>query len=442
MKKLFLAILTVAILSTAVYAKKPSDKELIKDNRLTAAVAANDVKKVKKLLKKGCDPNYTATYSCDPKNLNYTGPKDCAILKENAEIVQALIKGGADFKKCYYAGIAIRQGNAEVLKILLDAGMPADCYYINALENKEIAEILANYAGTDTVKEQEKYFQFFNAVKNNDITKIKEDIQAGISANAEYPFANCLGYRQPCQVPDFGKGTLPLMIAQEDEAVKLLVQAGADPNTKGGYDKETALMRANSADMVNFLIKAGADVNARDTQEHTVLMRQLSRAAGNAVLKALIKNGADITAKSKGVPTLAYAQNAAAVNLLVKAGAKVDERDNENKTVLIRKIFYTPYRQAIDLDLIIALIKNGADVNAISGSWNVLSFAIKRKDRKLVALLEDIYGANLQTDKPEIVAEYNALMGKNTVKQHPKNDGTFINSPGAISKQNSALLYF
>lgn len=422
MKKLFITFLALTILTSAVYAKT-KERKLIKDNRLTTAVIDNDVKKVKKLLKKGSDPNYTATLPCGPKDFGYMGPKTCAIIRENAEILQVLIDSGADFKKCYYAGIAIRQGNKEILELLLDAGTPSDCYYINALENKEIAQMLAARVGADKVKEQDTYFQFFNAVKNNDIPGMQEGIKAGISANAEYPFNNCLGYRQSCQVPDFSKGTLPLMIAEQDKTVKFLVQAGADPNTKGGYNKETALMHANSADMVNFLIKAGADVNARDIQEHTVLMRQLGRAAGIAILNALIKNGADITAKSKGVPTLAYAQNAATVNLLVKVGAKVDERDNENKTVLMRKIFYTPYGQAIDLDLIIALIKNGADVNATTGFWNVLSFAIKRKDRKLVSLLEDVYGAKLQTEDPRVVAEYNTLMGKNVSTQQTKQEG-------------------
>ena len=48
MKKLFIAVLALSVFTTAVYAKT-KEHQLIKDNRLTEAVIANDVKKVKKL---------------------------------------------------------------------------------------------------------------------------------------------------------------------------------------------------------------------------------------------------------------------------------------------------------------------------------------------------------------------------------------------------------
>ena len=424
MKKLFIAVMVLTVLTSAVYAK--SADELKKDLHLTEAVKANNVKKVKKLLKKGADPNNYADY-CGPKDSAYKGPRPCAIIGENAEIIKALIDGGADFKECYYAGIAIRQGNKEILELLLDAGTPPDCYYINGLENKEVAQVLANHAGANKIKEQDKYFQFFNAVQNNDLTKIKASIKAGMSANAKYPFRNCLGYHKPCQVPDWEEGAVPLMVAQKDETVKLLVQLGADPNTKGGYFKETALMSAQSVEMVDFLIKAGADVNATDKDGNTVLKKQVAK-ENNKIIETLIKSGAKVNADA-----LTYARTANAVNLLVRAGADVNGCTTghfDSNTPLIEHI----KRKSPNTEVIMALLKNGADVNKTCTGYNPLSFALLYNHPGLAVLLQEEYGAELENN-PKIIAKYNELLGKNIGTQQKGNStlNTIVNGLGAMS---------
>lgn len=90
---------------------------------------------------------------------------------------------------------------------------------------------------------------FFTAIRNNDLATLTAAVKADPSV---------LNARDE-------RGSTPLVLAgylNHLEAVKLLVEAGADVNTVGGTG--TALMGVcfkGYADIARYLIEAGADVN-------------------------------------------------------------------------------------------------------------------------------------------------------------------------------------
>jgi ankyrin repeat protein len=121
------------------------------------------------------------------------------------------------------------------------------------------------------------------------------------------------------------------------ELVRLLLAAGADPNTtlRGG---ETALMtasRTGRVDPVKSLLDAGAKVDAKDRKGQTALM--WAAADGHAaVVELLVKAGADVHARLKsGFTPLLFAAREGRIEVvpvLLKAGADVNEAVQVEKT--------------------------------------------------------------------------------------------------------------
>ncbi|MDD2717191.1 MAG: ankyrin repeat domain-containing protein [Candidatus Wallbacteria bacterium] len=89
-----------------------------------------------------------------------------------------------------------------------------------------------------------------------------------------------------------------LHCAGNGDFVRLIVEAGLDPNVRGGEYGETPLHTVTDPGALSALIEAGADVNARDSLGDTPIFNRALNLAG---LKCLIKYGADPEAKnSKG----------------------------------------------------------------------------------------------------------------------------------------------
>ena len=115
------------------------------------------------------------------------------------------------------------------------------------------------------------------------------------------------------------------------EAMKALINAGADVNAKDN-DDETALMWAaesGHAEAVKILINTGANVNAKNNDGYTALM--LAAINGNAeTIKILLNAGADVNAKNNNGGTAlilaAYRGHAEAITTLLNAGADVNAK--------------------------------------------------------------------------------------------------------------------
>lgn len=167
----------------------------------------------------------------------------------------------------------------------------------------------------------------------------------------------------------------PLASAVSDDdadLVRQLIAQGENVNGKEDeeYDKVTPLFIAvehGNLEIVRLLLDAGAKVNVRDAEKRTPLMRL----DGDAT------------------PEL--------VELLLRHGAKVNLEDNENNTALIHAADSAPAA------VIKALIDAGADVNAVNkeGETALMKAAYEESLEKVRMLLEAGAKVNLKNNDGE-----------------------------------------
>jgi ankyrin repeat protein len=171
-----------------------------------------------------------------------------------------------------------------------------------------------------------------NALVAGDSAKLAEALKAGADANAVD-----------------GRGTPALVIAVSDQnaaQVQLLLDAGADPNTRH-TDPARKLRNASaiqfaasngSVETLRLLAKAGADLNAADATGLTPLMA--AAFMGHAdVVDALLKAGAALEARDgDGYTPLIFASNAGkatVVQRLLAAGAAANARARDDSTPIM-----------------------------------------------------------------------------------------------------------
>jgi|GEM_PF-1526552 len=123
------------------------------------------------------------------------------------------------------------------------------------------------------------------------------------------------------------------------EAIKLLVKNGADIEARdnGGMSAFMHAVNYNpvNADIVKYFIGAGADINTKDSMNQTSLIRLIADSNNDKKLEYLLDAHVDVNAKGKdGLTALMYCGNPNWARDLIKAGADVNARDDEGKSVL------------------------------------------------------------------------------------------------------------
>lgn len=128
-------------------------------------------------------------------------------------------------------------------------------------------------------------------------------------------------------------GSTPLMYAAlygGADTVRLLLEAGADPNLRNEAGATALLWAVDDLDKSRLLLKAGADANARTSDGRTPLLAATGRVGSADVVKLLLDHGANpsATAHSYRGPTTPLRQaadfgDAAVVKMLVERGAEV-----------------------------------------------------------------------------------------------------------------------
>ena len=185
-------------------------------------------------------------------------------------------------------------------------------------------------------------------------------------------------------------GVSPFALAAEQgnaPIIEQLMKAGADPDDPVNYVNagETPLMhaaRAGSVDAVNLLVRAGARINARATWNgQTALM--WAAAEGHApVVQALIEGGADIFARSNaGTSPIFYAVRKGDMRS-VQALLAAGANVNEKRPDLA-----TPLLVAIingHEDLVDLLLDKGADPNAEGGATELTVPGVRARPHKIV----------------------------------------------------------
>lgn len=150
----------------------------------------------------------------------------------------------------------------------------------------------------------------FEAVANNNVTKVTRLIKSGVDVDAR---AN-----------PYNRTALMIAAWHNATAVaKLLIEAGADVNAMDNDGKTVLMYTVLDSDNVatgvaKLLIAAGADVNARkgnDNDDWTALFFAASREKAADVVKALLVAGADVNATCAGHTALMEASRTNAVDV-------------------------------------------------------------------------------------------------------------------------------
>ena len=211
----------------------------------------------------------------------------------------------------------------------------------------------------------------------HDLAKMKLLIEHGADVNAKAKTGNT-----PLLIASIGHGKY--------DAIKLLIDKGANVLAVNNR-KENALVRAalfGDTATISLLLGKGLDINAFTLDSTTALINAVLN-ANKPVIFQLLEKGADADVLSFfGLTPLSFAvifTDAEAVRAILKKTKKVNAMDVGGNSVLM----YAGYNEHDDVEMIQALLDNGADVNikAKDGA-TPLSWASKKGNTATVALLK------------------------------------------------------
>lgn len=182
-------------------------------------------------------------------------------------------------------------GNIDILLLGLKQGEPV--FELQATPKQELA------LKREIIKYQDNKRDLFNAIIDDDISKLKELINAKVDLNV----------RSIDEITPL----IAAVIMNNAKAARILLAANADVNARDQIGW-TALIHSASADagleLVNELIEAHADINACDIHGTTALI--VASVKGNMdLVKALLKAGADLNATANNEGESLTALNAA-----------------------------------------------------------------------------------------------------------------------------------
>ena len=209
-----------------------------------------------------------------------------AVRSKDVPAVKALIQRGAtldetDFQVGTPLHVAVSQGSADIAGILIDHG--ADVEASSELQQGARAlHLAAGFGDIDTV-------------------------------------TLLIGHDADIEARDHG-GLTPLIHAAsagQESTVRLLLDAGAGVDVKGGQRQRTPFLSAayfGHQEVVKLLVEHGADINASDRHGENALhfavgMAAYSNTDGQAFLEYLVMNGTDLNAMNNaGLTPIAYAK--------------------------------------------------------------------------------------------------------------------------------------
>ena len=358
------------------------------------AVGRGDLRKLNQLLKLGTDINLTLP--------DGTTPLMRAAENGQNEIVQELIKLGADInqqKKDTFSAflIACFLDHDDVVKTLAKHGADVNAAYeIGSSQgssgNQTALTVAAARGNSPMCALLLKLGADLNVVSDSGYTPLMWSLANGSSEDAAALLLKAGANPDPDAESriTISTSTTPLILAATNgmtAIVKALLKRNVAVDKVDG-DGWTALKRASNEgheEIVTLLLKAGASPNIADHEGWTPLIN----AAGKGhveVCKALLKAGGDANATGVRGRT----------PLLQAIGARSDNEALDELKELKRMLsggedgLHGDVESA--LDLIKALLKAGANHNALHDGASLLSEAIENDDQELAKLLKK-YGA-------------------------------------------------
>jgi ankyrin repeat protein len=238
---------------------------------LTLAVARYNLKIIKRLLDNGADINLRDKEGMTPLlQALATRPSGAGTYKTQRDMVELFIKKGADVNVRSPDGKSPLDYSSSFIRILLDAGAGA---------GKSTAEMKLFEMGVKPSAPN-----LLGAINDADTEMVKLLLEAGIDPNSiiqDAYYTPLLWYAV--------ENTYDHLIEKKEETyriLKILLEAGADPDSKRLSFRSkrpmagTPLMQAAKSGnlrTVKILLEAGADVNAFDNKEETALSLAIDR---------------------------------------------------------------------------------------------------------------------------------------------------------------------
>ncbi|KAF4553944.1 Ankyrin repeat-containing protein 27 [Elsinoe fawcettii] len=293
-----------------------------------------------------------------------------AILGENCAVVRMLLETGADVNAvCHYQESylisAAREGNKEILELLINAGAHMNKQYdvdedkhdetdhplqMAAFWDREEAVRLlierGTYTGTDKLHIDKAFFWAASRV-HTAVAQLLLDTGADINVTVTDVFTETA---LQAAVSNGHSAVVELLCARgakvdagrhgfleqaalfgHYEIVKSLVRAGADVNAVGEYGEHAlaAAARRGHESIVELLLIAGADINRPD-RRHGSALAAAALCGKSDLVNFLLTQGAHVNSgqeiESRGSPLAAavYAGDLATVEVLLHAGANVE----------------------------------------------------------------------------------------------------------------------
>ena len=193
--------------------------------------------------------------------------------------------------------------------------------------------------------------RFYQAIRNNDLASLRALVKSS-----------------DVNIKDQREST-PLMYAAAYgslDAMKLLLDAGADANAKNAFDVTALLWCTNDLAKARLLVEKGANVNARSKQGRTPLIIAAAHDGNSETVKLLIEKGADVSARTQrensALHEAADANDTESVKLLLAKGADINAKNAFGDTPLMYAATHG------NVEVMKLFLAKGADVNVVDSS--------------------------------------------------------------------------
>ncbi len=210
--------------------------------------------------------------------------------------------------------------------------------------------------------------EIYRSVRSGSIAALDELLKAGVAVNHQDQAGNSLLLRTVV----YGKA----------DAVKFLIQRGADVNLANKAGATPLMRAAGQPDVIQLLVANGADVRARSGLGNTPLHTTARSFGASKSIELLLKAGADVNATNVfGATPLMIAAASGdldSVKLLVKNGADVNAHSRGGEPQVIWGGGRSPLMWAAfrgNREIAKYLLESGADINSPEGFGSALSQA-------------------------------------------------------------------